>query len=132
MTLEESLQKFDELMEKERDLLKDIQENHIHSENDKLVFYRYKNANNESIRKHILKRIEEGKTEWKSLLDDFPLPDKPFNIEDVENESMKECFMCIQDIEHEMTELGNYINNNFDNPEMKNRIKQYFEEKYKS
>lgn len=131
MTLQESLQKLDELMEKERELLRDIQTNHIHSENDKLVFYRYKNANNESIRMHILKRIKEGKTEWKSLLDDFPLPDKPFNIEDVENESMKECFICIQDIEYEMTELGNYINNNFDNPEMKNRIKQYFEEKYK-
>lgn len=131
MTLQESLQKLDELMEKERELLKDIQMNHIHSENDKLVFYRYKNANNESIRKHILKRIEEGKTEWKSLLNDFPLPDKPFNIEDVENESMKECFMCILEIEHEMTELGDYINNNFDNPEMKNRIKLYFEEKYK-
>lgn len=131
MTLQESLQKLDELMEKERELLKDIQMNHIHSENDKLVFYRYKNANNESIRKHILKRIEEGKTEWKSLLNDFPLPDKPFNIEDVENESMKECFMCILEKEHEMTELGDYINNNFDNPEMKNRIKLYFEEKYK-
>ena len=47
MTLEESLQKLDELMSKERELLKDIQKNHIHSENDKLVFYRYKNANNE-------------------------------------------------------------------------------------
>ncbi|MBQ2858330.1 MAG: hypothetical protein IJE78_14650, partial [Bacteroidaceae bacterium] len=68
MTLQESLQRLDELMEKERELLNDIQMNHIHSENDKLVFYRYKNANNESIRKHILKRIEEGKTEWKSLL----------------------------------------------------------------
>ena len=79
-----------------------------------------------------MKRIEEGKTEWKSLLNDFPLPDKPFNIEDVENERMKECFMCIQDIEHEMKELGNCINNNFDNPEMKNRIKQHFEKKYKS
>ena len=88
MTLEESLQKLDELMSKERELLKDIQKNHIHSENDKLVFYRYKNANNERIRKHILKRIEEGKTEWKSLLEDFPLPDKPFKIEDVENERM--------------------------------------------
>lgn len=53
-----------------------------------LVFYRYKNANNERIRKHVLKRIEEGKTEWKSLLEDFPLPDKPFKIEDVENERM--------------------------------------------
>lgn len=132
MTLEESLQKFDELMEKERDLLKDIQENHIHNENDKLVFYRYKNANNESIRKQILKRIEEGKTEWKSLLDDFPLPDKPFNIEDVENERMKECFKCIENIENEMTELADYINNNFGNLEVKNRLKKYFDEKYKS
>ena len=132
MTLQESLQKLDELMEKERELLKDIQMNHIHSENDKLVFYRYKNANNESIRKHILKRIEEGKTEWKSLLNDFPLPDKPFNIEDVENERMKECFKCIENIENEMTELADYINNNFGNLEVKNRIKKYFDEKYKS
>ena len=131
MTLEESLQKFDELIEKERDILKDIQINHIHSENDKLVFYRYKNANNESIRKHILKRIEEGKTEWKSLLNDFPLPDKPFNMEDIESERMKECFKCIENIENEITKLADYINNNFGNPEMKRRIKQYFEAKDK-
>ena len=132
MTLQESLQRLDELMKKERELLNDIQMNHIHSENDKLVFCRYKNANNESIRKHILKRIEEGKTEWKSLLNDFPLPDKPFNIEDVENERMKECFKCIENIENEMTELADYINNNFGNLEVKNRIKKYFDEKYKS
>lgn len=129
MTLEESLQKFDELMEKERELLKDIQTNHIHSENDKLVFYRYKNAKNESIRKHILKRIEEGKTEWKFLLEDFPLPDKPFNLEDIENADMKERFIRILDIENEFKELGNYINNNFGNTEMKNRIKKHFDDK---
>ena len=132
MTLEESLQKFDELMGKERELLKDIQTNHIHNENDKLVFYRYKNANNESIRKHILKRIEEGKTEWKSLLEDFPLPDKPFNIEDIEDTDMKERFIRILDIENEFKELGDYINNNFGNTEMKNRIKNHFDDKYNS
>lgn len=132
MTLEESLQKFDELMGKERELLKDIQTNHIHNENDKLVFYRYKNANNESIRKHILKRIEEGKTEWKSLLEDFPLPDKPFNIEDIEDTDMKERFIRILDIENEFKELGDYINNNFGNTEMKNRIKKHFDDKYNS
>ena len=132
MTLEESLQKFDELMEEERELLKDIQTNHIHNENDKLVFYRYKNANNESIRKHILKRIEEGKTEWKSLLEDFPLPDKPFNIEDIEDADMKERFIRILNIENEFKELGDYINNNFGNTEMKNRIKKHFDDKYNS
>ena len=42
MTLQESLQKFDELMEKKRELLKDIQMNHIHSENDKLIEAKYK------------------------------------------------------------------------------------------
>ena len=131
MTLEVSLQKFDELMEMERDILKDIQINHIHSENDKLVFYRYKNANNEGIRKYILKRIEEGKTEWKSLLEEFPLPDKPFNMEDIESERMKECFKCIENIENEITKLADYINNNFGDPEMKRRIKQYFEAKDK-
>lgn len=132
MMLEESLHKFDGLMEKERDLLKEIQTNHIHNENDKLVFFRYKNANNEAIRKHILKRIEEGKTEWKSLLEEFPLPDKPFNMEDIENERMKECFKCIENIENEITELADYINNNFGNPEMKKRIKKYFDDKYNS
>lgn len=130
MTFEESLRKFDRLMEEERELVKDIQTNHIHNENDELVFFRYKNGKNEFIRKHILKGIEAGKIEWKSLLKDFPLPDKPFNIEDVLDEKMKECFIRILDIENELKELGDYINNNFGNTDMKNRIKKHFDEKY--
>lgn len=45
---------------------------------------------------------------------------------------MKECFKCIENLENEMTELADYINNNFGNLEVKNRIKTYFDEKYKS
>ena len=130
MTLEESLQNFDRLMEEERELMKDIQTNHIHNENDELVFYRYKNGKNEFIRKHIVKGIEAGKTEWESLLKDFPLPDKPFNIEDIEDIEMKERFMRLQKIENEFKELGDYINNYFGNTDMKNRIKKHFDEKY--
>lgn len=129
MTLEESLRKLDELIEQERMLMKEIRENHIHNENDELVYNRYRNAGNVSLRKYMLKKIKEGKN-WESLLDNFPVPDKPFNIEDIQCADTKECFMRILELENKGKELGNYINNNFEHPEINRIIKQSFEEKY--
>lgn len=129
MTLEESLRKLDELIEQERMLMKEIRENHIHNENDELVYNRYRNAGNVSLRKYMLKKIKEGKN-WESLLDNFLVPDKPFNIEDIQCANMKECFMRILELEKKGQELGNYINNNFEHPEINRIIKQSFEEKY--
>lgn len=129
MTLEESLRKLDELIEQERMLMKEIRENHIHNENDELVYNRYRNAGNVSFRKYMLKKIKEGKN-WESLLDNFPVPDKPFNIEDIQCADTKECFMRILKLEKKGKELGNYINNNFEHPEINRIIKRSFEEKY--
>ena len=129
MKLEEALQKLEILIEEEHALLKEIKKKHIHNENDELVYFRYKNADNAQIREYISKRIEEGK-DWKELLDEYPMPDKPFHIEDIQDATMKTFFMRIIDLEKEEKVLGDYINKNYEYPEINQRIEQYFNDKY--
>ena len=109
--------------------MKEIKEKHIHNENDELVYFRYKNANNAQIRSYISRRIVEGK-DWQELLDEYPMPDKPFHIEDIQDTTMKTCFMRIIDLEKEERVLGDFINKNYENPEINQRIEQYFNDKY--
>ena len=129
MKLEEALQKLEILIEEEHALLKEIKKKHIHNENDELVYFRYKNADNAQIREYISRRIEEGK-DWKELLDEYPMPDKPFHIEDIQDVTMKTFFMRIIDLEKEEKVLGDYINKNYEYPEINQRIEQYFNDKY--
>ena len=129
MKLEEALQKLEILIEEEHALLKEIIKKHIHNENDELVYFRYKNADNAQIREYISRRIEEGK-DWKELLDEYPMPDKPFHIEDIQDATMKTFFMRIIDLEKEEKVLGDYINKNYEYPEINQRIEQYFNDKY--
>lgn len=129
MKLEEALQKLEILIEEEHALLKEIKKKHIHNENDELVYFRYKNADNAQIREYISKRIEEGK-DWNELLDEYPMPDKPFHIEDIQDATMKTFFMRIIDLEKEEKVLGDYINKNYEYPEINQRIEQYFNDKY--
>ena len=129
MKLEEALQKLEILIEEEHALLKEIKKKHIHNENDELVYFRYKNADNAQIREYISRRIEEGKN-WKELLDEYPMPDKPFHIEDIQDATMKTFFMRIIDLEKEEKVLGDYINKNYEYPEINQRIEQYFNDKY--
>ena len=129
MKLEEALQKLEILIEEEHALLKEIKKKHIHNENDELVYFRYKNADNAQIREYISRRIEEGQN-WKELLDEYPMPDKPFHIEDIQDATMKTFFMRIIDLEKEEKVLGDYINKNYEYPEINQRIEQYFNDKY--
>lgn len=129
MKLEEALQKLEILIEEEHALLKEIKKKHIHNENDELVYFRYKNADNAQIREYISRRIEEGK-DWKELLEEYPMPDKPFHIEDIQDATMKTFFTRIIELEKEEKVLGDYINKNYEYPEINQRIEQYFNDKY--
>ena len=129
MKLEEALQKLEILIEEEHVLLKEIKKKHIHNENDELVYFRYKNADNAQIREYISRRIEEGK-DWKELLDEYPMPDKPFHIEDIQDATMKTFFTRIIELEKEEKVLGDYINKNYEYPEINQRIELYFNDKY--
>lgn len=130
MTLKEHLQELFILHDKRSELMNIIQQKHIHNSNDELVFCRYKNAGNECLREHIRKGISKGK-DWNSLLDCFPLPDKPFDIEDIQDAGMKECFMRIQEIEEEEEMLGGFIRNAFEQSEIEKIFNQLFKEKYR-
>ena len=129
MTLEESIRRFLDIQDERREILSIIEQNHIHTHNDRLVYNRYKNAGNEFIREHIRKGIENGK-DWHLALDYFLLPDKPFDIEDVEDVKAKECFMQILELDEEEIRLGVYIRQNYGDGNSYQRAMAIFNEKY--
>ena len=129
MTLEESVRRFLDILGKRREIMNIIEQNHIHTQNDRLVFNRYKNADNEYFREHIRKGIEKGK-DWHSALDGFPLPDKPFDIEDVEDVKAKEYFRQILELDEEEIRLGVYIRQNYGDGNSYQRAMAIFNEKY--
>lgn len=129
MTLEESVRRFLDIQDERREILSVIEQNHIHTQNDRLVYNRYKNADNEFFREHIRKGIENGK-DWHSALDYFLLPDKPFDIEDVEDVKAKECFRQILELDEEEIRLGDNIQQNYGNENTYQRAMEIFNEKY--
>lgn len=131
MTLEESIRRFLDIQDERREILSAIEQNHIHTQNDRLVYNRYKNADNEFFREHICKGIEKGK-DWHSALDYFLLPDKPFDIEDVEDVKAKECFRQILELDEEEIRLGDYIRQNYGDEDTYQRAMEIFNEKYGS
>lgn len=64
MTLEESVRRFLDILDKRREIMNIIEQNHIHTQNDRLVFNRYKNADNENTLGNIfakeLRRVKTG------------------------------------------------------------------------
>lgn len=59
----------------------------------------------------------------------FPSPDKPFNIEDVEDVKAKECFRQILELDEEEIGLEDYIQQNHGD-ENYHRAMVIFNEKY--
>ena len=129
MELKEHLQRFLILNDKKNKLLDIIQQNHIHNSNDELVFHRYKNKDNIWLREHIQRGIDKGK-KWTQLLDNFPLPDKPFDIADIQDTEMKKCFMELEKIEEEEDVLGKYIRSTFEPTEINKQFDHILKEKY--
>lgn len=129
MELKEHLLKLQTLYEKRNGLLNTIQQNHIHNSNDELVFHRYKNKDNIWLREHIQRGIDKGK-KWTQLLDNFPLPDKPFDIADIQDTEMKKCFMELEKIEDEKKVLRKYIRSTFEPTEINKQFDHILKEKY--
>lgn len=129
MTLEESVRRFLDIQDERREIMSIIEQNHIHTQNDRLVYNRYKNAGNEYFREYIRKGIEKGK-DWHLALEHFLLPDKPFDIEDVENVKAKEYFRQILELDEEEIRLGDYIRQNYGDEDTYQRAMEIFNEKY--
>ena len=60
----------------------------------------------------------------------FPSPDKPFNIEDVEDVKAKECFRQIIELDEEEIGLEDYIQQNYGDENTYHRAMVIFNEKY--
>lgn len=129
MKLKENLQRFLFLNNKRNELLDIIQQYHIHNSNDELILYRYKNKDNIWLRGHIQKGIDKGKN-WNSLLENFPLPDKPFDMADIQDTEMKNRFLELEKIEEEKKALSKYIRSTFESTEINKQFNQILKEKY--
>lgn len=131
MTLEEAIRRFLDIQDERREIMSVIEQNHIHTQNDELVYNRYKNTANISIRAHIYKYIEEGHDCY-SLLEDLPLPDRPFTIEDVEDKKAVEYYKQMIELDKEENQIKDYIQQNFDNEIAYQKAMELFNEKYSS
>ena len=109
MGLEEALQRLLEILNQTKALRQQITDNHLHSEENELLYERWSNTRHVFIRETIRDGIEHGKKEWDGLLEIYPTPDKPFDINDVKDESFRVCIERIDELEAEERELLSYV-----------------------
>lgn len=117
MTLQESLQRLLEISNQRKELTKKIKENYLHTEENDMLYERWLNTRFEGVRQKIRQEIANGEKKWEELLEFFPTPDKPFDINDVEDEELKSCILEIERLEAEDHELFSYVLNTFKSKE---------------
>ena len=125
MTLQESIQKLNDIAHLSDVLYQRIHENHLHDEENKKLFERWLNTRSEKLRQRILYEIEIDEKKWEQFLNLFPLPDKPFDINDVKDKEFKSCIQEIEKLEKEDYRLFSDILDTFDSKEDKKIIKEY-------
>ena len=109
MTLQESIQRLLEISNQKKELTKQIKENYLHTEENDMLYERWLNTRFEGVRQKIRQEIANGKKKWEEFLEFFPLPDKPFDINDVEDEEFKSCILEIERLEKELNSVENEI-----------------------
>lgn len=117
MTLQESLQRLLGISNRRKELTKKIKENCLHAEKNSMLYERWLNTRFEGVRQKIRQEIANGEKKWEELLEFFPIPDKPFDINDVEDEELKSCILEIERLEAEDHELFSYVLNTFKSKE---------------
>lgn len=117
MTLQETLQRLLEISNQRKELTKKIKENCLHAEKNGMLYERWLNTRFEGVRQKIRQEIANGEKKWEELLEFFPIPDKPFDINDVEDEELKSCILEIERLEAEDHELFSYVLNTFKSKE---------------
>lgn len=117
MTLQESIQRLLEISNQRKEQTKKIKENYLHTEENDMLYERWLNTRFEGVRQKIRQEIANGKKKWEEFLEFFPLPDKPFDINDVEDEEFKSCILEIERLETEDHELFSYVLKTFKSKE---------------
>ena len=82
-----------------------------------MLYERWLNTRFEGVRQKIRQEIANGEKKWEELLEFFPIPDKPFDINDVEDEELKSYILEIERLEAEDHELFSYVLNTFKSKE---------------
>ena len=101
MALEKSL-----LSSKRKKLIEEIRDNHLHSDDNRMMFLRWLNYRMEGIRQGLINEMNNsGKELPQSLLVSYM--DEPFNIDDIKDEDLKSCIWELDRMEAEMLALDN-------------------------
>ena len=130
MTLQESIQKLKDITHQSDALYQRIYDNHLHTEGNKLLCERWFNTRSQALGEKIRDEMGDEKEEWEQYLKLFPLPDKPFDINDVKDEEFKSCIQEIEKLEEEDHKLFSYILDTFNSKEDKKIIKEYLSTRF--
>ena len=124
MTLEEVLQKLTDLSVRRENLINDIEENLLHTEENKLMYNRWMDAKNIVIRQGLSDLIARGRKHLEKFLYMFPDPDKPFDINDVMDVNLRTTIQEIEKVDAENDQLFKYILENFKSEEEITKVKE--------
>ena len=94
-----------------------MHEEYLHSEENEKLYERWLNTRSQKLRQWIRYEIAVDEKKWEQYLKLFPLPDKPFDINDVKDEDFKSCVLEIERLETEGHELFSYVLNTFKSKE---------------
>ncbi len=130
MTLQESIQKLKDIAHQSDVLYNKIHEEYLHSEENKKLYERWLNTRSEKIRQRIHDEIAIDEKKWEQFLELFPLPDKPFDINDVKDEEFRSCIIEVERLEAEDHRIFSSILDTFDSKEDKKIIKEYLSERF--
>lgn len=117
MTLQESIKRLLEIPGQRKELTSKIKENHLHTEENQILYERWINMKGEAIRQKLCDKIVDGDKRWEELMELFPAPDKLFKIDDVKDEGLKFCIQEIERLDKEDHELFSYALNTFESEE---------------
>lgn len=117
MTLQETIQRLLEIPHKRKELTSKIRKDHLHTEENQILYERWINMKGEDIRHKLCDKIADGDKRWEELLELFPSPDKPFKIDDVKDEGFKFCIQEIERLDKEEHELFSYALETFKSEE---------------
>ena len=130
MTLQESIQKLKDIAHQSDVLYNKMHEEYLHAEENKKLYERWINTRGEKLCQIIHDDIAIDEKTWENILELFPHPDKPFNINDVKNEEFKSCILEVERLEAEDHKLFSSILDTFDSKEDKKIIKEYLSERF--
>ena len=125
MTLQESIQKLNDIAHLSDVLYQRIHENHLYTEENKLLCERWLNTRSQAIGQKLHEVTNDEEEKWEEYLKLFLYPDKPFDINDVKDEEFKSCIQEIEKLEKEDYRLFSDILDTFDSEEDRKIIKEY-------